>query len=92
MRVTINYFGQLGQLAGKASEDCECGDRMGLRELLCDLGTRYGGDFGRMVMDDTGRPRLSLLIAVNGEAVREASFPALKDGDQVTLLPPLAGG
>ncbi len=92
MKITINYFGQLGQFAGKMSETRQCRDRLGLSELLSDVARDYGGNFRRLVVDDRGHPRPSLLIAVNGEAAPGGSSPALSDGDEVTLLPPIAGG
>lgn len=61
-------------------------------DLVADLAGQYGDEFRRTVMDENGRSRSSLLIAMNGEATSWASQPALRNGDQVTLLAPIAGG
>ncbi len=92
MKVTIHYLGQLEQLAGKPSETRELRQPVRLSDLLADLAGHYGDEFRRMVTDETGGPRSSLLVVMNGEAVSKTSSPALQDGDEVTLLPPIAGG
>lgn len=91
-KVTINYLGQLEQFAGRPSDTREFRARIRLPDLLAELAGHYGEDFRRMVMDEAGRPRASLLIVMNGEAINRASDPEFKDGDEVTLLPPIAGG
>jgi MoaD family protein len=92
MRVTINYFGQLEQLSGRPSEERECREGISLLEVLDALAGQYGADFKTMVMDAAGRPRSSLLIVVNGEVANAATAVEVGDGDEVTLLPPIAGG
>lgn len=92
MNVTVNYFGQLRQIVGRDSEPRECADSMGLGDLLADLAGEHGSEFRGMLMDEAGELRAYLLILVNGETIDKKAVCPLQDGDEITLLPPIAGG
>ena len=63
-----------------------------LRELLADLDSRHGGLADRVV--DDGTLRRFVNVYVNDEDVRFTGGldTAVSDGDQVTILPAVAGG
>ncbi len=63
-----------------------------LRELLADLDARHQGLAGRVVED--GALRRFVNVYVNDEDVRFTGGldTALADGDDVTILPAVAGG
>ena len=63
-----------------------------LREVIDDLDTRYGGIKARLVTN--GSLHRFVNVYVNDEDVRfTGSLDApLKDGDEVTILPAVAGG
>ena len=44
------------------------------------------------LFDDAGEVRKSLLIALNNASLAGAPPPTLREGDEVTLLPPISGG
>ena len=92
MKVTVNYFGQVRQIAGKESEAGDYRESLGLCELVADLAEKYGSEFRGIVLDASGQLRPSLLALINGQAVDKGARAELKDGDEVTLLPPIAGG
>lgn len=68
------------------------GEGATLGELLADLDTRHGGLAGRVV--DAGQLRRFVNVYVNDEDVRFTGGlgTALSDGDDVTILPAVAGG
>ena len=92
MKITVNYFGQLRQITGKDTDGEDCPEQTGLAALISNLALRYGDKFSRIVLDEAGQLRPSILISVNGNIVDKKSPPALKDGDQVSLLTAMAGG
>ena len=61
--------------------------------LLDQLEASYGGLKG-LVRDEGGEVYQHVNIYVNGEAIEslEGQRTALKDGDEVTIIPALAGG
>ncbi len=84
--------GQLRQLANRESEECELNHASSLEEALADRTKSYGADFQRILFDDQGRLRPSVMITVNGAAIDKDEPPQLKDGDEIAMLPAIAGG
>lgn len=92
MNLTVSYFGQLATVADKDSELVDAADGAHLVDLMGKLCERHGDEFRSFVLDDGGTLRPSLLITVNGRSVDRANPPSLSDGDEIALLPPIAGG
>ena len=92
MKITVDYFGQLRQIAGVESESGEWSEGTDVQTCLRDLAGRYGEEFANIVFQVDGALRGSLVVLVNGEAIVKAQPHALQDGDQVNLLAAIAGG
>ncbi len=92
MKITIKYFGQLQQITRSESEECELADGCSVRDLLAGRAEKHGEDFARIVTDESGDPRPSLMLLRNGEAIDKTSPAAFADGDTISLLPAIAGG
>ncbi len=62
-------------------------------EVIANIESRYPG-FRATVMDDSGQLHRFVNIYLNDEDIRylQGSDTALSDGDQVSILPALAGG
>ncbi len=61
--------------------------------LIADLETRYPGIKGRL-RDDSGELRRFVNVYVNGEDVRflQGLDTAVKEGDELSIIPAVAGG
>lgn len=92
MKITVDYFGPLRQIAGVESESGEWSEGMSVQACLRDLADRYGEEFSGIVFQADGALRASLVVLVNGAAIAKAQEHALRDGDQVNLLAAIAGG
>ena len=92
MNISLRYLGQLRHIAGVESEERSVADATTLVDLLQDVATGYDEGFGRILFDDDGALRASMMVLVNDAPVDKASPPALADGAVVTLLPAIAGG
>ena len=64
-----------------------------VREVLTDIDTRFPG-FRSQVMDEQGQLHRFVNIYLNDEDIRylKGADTELRDGDQVSILPALAGG
>lgn len=64
-----------------------------VNELLDTLETTFPGIKGRL-LDEEGTPRRFLNLYVNSEDIRflEGTETALKDGDEISIVPAVAGG
>lgn len=62
-------------------------------EVIADLESRYPG-FASNVQDDTGKLRRYVNVFVNDDNVRTLDGEAspVKDGDEVSIIPAIAGG
>ena len=92
MRVAVKYLAQLKQAAGCASEAVELDGACSLPELVGRLAERHGEPLRGLLLDPAGRPHDALLVFVGDEQVRWEAARALRDGDLVTVLAPMAGG
>ena len=92
MKVTVNYYGQLKQITNKDSESCDLSEQTDLNQMLAGLASQYGDKFKDFVFDQAGEIRVSLMISVNDNVVDKKPAPCLKDGDEVSILTPIAGG
>jgi molybdopterin synthase sulfur carrier subunit len=95
MKVSIRTTMGLKQIIGQydVSLSVEDGATVaGMLELLAD---RYGDELAEQIFEPQGRiPHASLMIMVNGRniAFLNRLDTALKDGDELTILPLVGGG
>ena len=89
MRVTVEFFGPAREAAGSARLGVDSDTPVTAHELVARLARDRGGRLAHLLLHETGLSP-SVLIAVND---RQADGPVeLKDGDVVTVIPPVSGG
>lgn len=81
MRVTVQLFARLRELAGRSEVECEVPDGSTVRDVWQALATRHAGlvAFGATVS-----------CAINEDFARMNA--PVRDGDHVAFLPPVSGG
>lgn len=91
MQVTVRVPTPLQKLTQNQSEVKVSGKNV--RELIEDLEKRFPGIKER-ICDETGKIRRFINIYVNEEDVRflQQEETPLKDGDEVSIIPAIAGG
>jgi len=92
MKVTVKYFGQLRQVAGVESESGECPAGTTAQDYLKNVAKRYEATFYRILFDERGALRPSVILVINDAPIGKGQPCILKDNDQVTLLAAIAGG
>ena len=65
-----------------------------LQDAISSVTSMFGEEFSRRVLDANGKPRSLINIYINGKNMRFTGgmTTSLKDGDQVVILPAVAGG
>jgi molybdopterin converting factor small subunit len=91
VRVVVRYMAQLRQAAGAAVEQVELERPCSIAELILRLADRHQAPFRELVLDGRGGIRPAVLLFVGDEQVGPGRS-ALRDGDVVTVLTPMAGG
>ncbi len=66
----------------------------GIKSRLCDEQGQHCPGIKSRLCDEQGQPRRFLNLYVNSEDIRflEGTATALKDGDEVSIVPAVAGG
>jgi len=69
-------------------------DASTLQDAINSVTSLFGEEFSRRVLDSNGKPRSLINIYVNGKNMRFTGGmgTSLKDGDQIVILPAVAGG
>ena len=92
MKVTVNYWAQVKNAAGKASEEVDLVEPCSVQELVSRLAAANGDPLKSFLLDDSGSPRTNLLLIVGDRHVNWDDSCRVQDGDVVTILPPISGG
>jgi molybdopterin converting factor small subunit len=94
MKVQVHYSAQLRAAAGQTEHDIDLPESSSLAEMLSLLVASGGDNVRPHLIADNGQVRPSLLIVVNNAVVPSslAASTVLQHGDQILLLPPIAGG
>jgi molybdopterin converting factor subunit 1 len=79
MKITVSFFAQSREIAGKNEMELELPE-----------GEHIGGLQNRLLQQFQGLSNVRIIMAVNAEYVG-SSFE-LHDGDKVALIPPISGG
>ena len=93
MAITVKFVGALRHASGRETRLVECGD-CSVKELICTLTRRRPELRRNLINEELGDQRPNALIIVNGReiSVINGLSTALKDGDEVILVPVIHGG
>jgi MoaD family protein len=90
MRIKVRFLGAFAEAVRSKEETCELASPF-VRELVKRLIERHGEGFRLLAIEcSTDRLRPGVTLLVNGQ--KQDLKYSLSDGDEVTLLTPLAGG
>ncbi len=93
MQITVQYTGQLANLAGAAQETLQVEEGTRLKPVVDRLAERHGPAYADLVLDSDGALRPSLLVVLDGEQAEGDKAQLTLDGVQtLMLMTPIAGG
>ncbi|MEE8467442.1 MAG: MoaD/ThiS family protein [Planctomycetota bacterium] len=92
MMVTVLFLAQLRDAAGTARMSLECQPACTVQELVLRLAAANGGALGQLLLDDRGRLAPTILLALDGRALRWEETTELGEASVVLLGTPVAGG
>lgn len=94
MEVEVRYYAILRELAGKRFERVVLPNGSSVRDVIDLLVKRYGEEFERYIYDSEKRLRGYLSYMLNGVNINSLKGfeTPLRDGDILSLLPPVGGG
>jgi MoaD family protein len=91
-KVNVKFFGAAIE-AAKRETETEV-DASNVRELLDRLADDFGDSFKQKILDSKGGPQSFVNVFVNDKDIRHLKDlqTPLNDGDEVLILPAVAGG
>ena len=92
MNVTVEFATQIRRAAGTASSVVEVADGASVGDVLRTVAAQHGDTVGRLLLDDDGHVRPSVLAFAGDRQIRDASSTAVADGDVLTIMTPISGG
>jgi molybdopterin converting factor small subunit len=92
MKIRVEYVAQIRDAAGLSSETLEVAADTAVLDLLRTVATGRGERLRGLLLDADGGLRPSALVFVGDEQFDLDEPRALRDGDTVTVMSPLAGG
>ncbi|MEM2211346.1 MAG: ubiquitin-like small modifier protein 1 [Nitrososphaerales archaeon] len=95
MRVLIKAFATLREILGSTGQiQLELKDNINVNTLLNILAEKYGEQFTRYIFNEKGELNPFVKIFINGRNIEflKGLETELKNGDVITLIPPVAGG
>ncbi|MCS7125415.1 MAG: MoaD/ThiS family protein [Aigarchaeota archaeon] len=92
-KVRSRYLAFLREETKKLEEEIELSSNSTINDYINELFRRYNG-LRRYLLDGQGNLRDGINVAVNGDVIRRSEYgnTILKDGDEVVVIPPIAGG
>ena len=95
LKIKVRYFTTLRELAGTKEEDLEMKEEISLAQVIDEISLMYGEEaFDYLHVRATGMVDPSIKFLVNGvDAHRLRGFETrLREGDVVSVIPPIGGG
>ena len=91
-KVNVKFFGAVVEAANRKT-DVEV-NATSVRDLLTKLSSDFGEPFKQRILDANGGPQAFVNIFVNNSDIRllKELETLLNDGDEVLILPAVAGG
>ncbi len=93
--IRVDIVGHARDLFDRPSRSFDYKPGMTVRSLFKELSKHSGPGFSREIYDlKSGRMNEHIAVFVNSREIRSLEGPdtKLKDGDAITILPPMAGG
>ncbi|GAG80141.1 unnamed protein product [marine sediment metagenome] len=94
IEIKIFFLSLLADIAGIEEIIMSFDDNSTIKDVLKELNLKFGKDFENIVMNTPDLLSKYILIGKNGKDIRsfEGLITTIQEGDEVFLLPAIAGG
>lgn len=92
MKIDIKYFAQIKKEAERQSDELDLKSGATLQECLIEVSRKKSASFNNILFDEHNAYRGSVILILNSIQVRYDENPEMKDGDELMLMSPIAGG
>ena len=92
MKVTVTFFGPLGEQAGEETVQFDLPQGATFGDLLVDIGHRFGDRFHERVWDHEANIFMPGILTVGTGRDLDSRSTPLMDGEEIKIVPLLGGG
>ena len=92
MKIRIKLLAQARSAAGCDTDEIDSDELVTLDRALLLLAEKHGSALRRILFDCDEKPHASVLLFVNEEQVHPGTPLTFRDGDELTIMPPISGG
>ncbi|MGB3508317.1 MAG: MoaD/ThiS family protein [Microcoleaceae cyanobacterium] len=93
MAIKVNYLAQIKQIVGGVdSEIIQLETPCSVKQLVNKLVENHGDSLQNVLLDSSGNLRSTILLVIGDAQISWNSSVEIEEGDEISLLSPLAGG
>lgn len=94
MKIIVNYHTILREITGKRKDEIDIEESSTIDDILNLLGKNYGKKFEKYLLSGRRQKGLPLIFLLNGQNIEKMDDlkTKLHDQDNLTIIPPVAGG
>jgi MoaD family protein len=94
INIKTSFFSLLVDIVGKEEIPLSFDDTLTIRDVLVSLSSLIGKDFEENIFSTRGTLSKYVIIGINGKDIRifDGMDTIIKDGDEISFLPAIAGG
>lgn len=92
MKISVKYTAQLKKEAGVSLQEFLVEENDNLQKFIVRIARSHNDNFRDMLLDDSGEFRQSVMIVYNRSQVGINDHINFKEGDEIILMSPIAGG
>jgi MoaD family protein len=91
IEVRIQFLSFIEDLVGKKEEIIRLEENSTLSDLLNEIKKLFDRDLTKLIFSSSGDLKKYILIGLNGQSAKEFAIQ-LNQGDEISILPAIAGG
>ena len=92
MKIIIGFYGQARIVTGIQNEEIEVADNVSVKDVVEILVGLHGEKLEKLLMSPEGELLRSVLLPVNDEVINLEKPGLIKDCDNISIFPAMAGG
>ncbi|MFQ6011752.1 MAG: sulfur carrier protein ThiS [Nitrososphaerales archaeon] len=94
IEITVKYLALVREMTHSDKDLIHMPEGSKVSQLIDQIAKSHGNQIRSNLLEDQGRTPTSFAIIVNGDILERNKFDQtlLKDGDEVAIIPPIAGG
>lgn len=92
MKIKVSYYGQARLVSGVKNEEIDVDENVSVKDSVKVLVDLHGEKLARLLLTSEGELLQSVLLPVNDEVIDADKPGVLKENDDISIFPAIAGG